>query len=126
MAMALIPIQLVETVTLVNVLTARELLDQEKRVGASSIALQEFAAECGISVWLERSAAKLAERVVALEAQLRAAPPEDLASLEDAVRMSRTNLVLIWRALERSPVVARRRAVQSAPNEEQVHLRLVQ
>lgn len=123
------PIQLAASVTCVRVMTARELLLQEKEIAkvstASGAALQAYVAECGVSVWLERSATKLADRVRDLEHQLRVASPQDHDRLEDALRTSRTNLALVWRGLGRSPGLARRLAAQSEQDAEQLHLRLV-
>lgn len=124
MAMTLMPINLAVRSVAVNYLTARDLLDKDDMVEASA-SLQEYAAELGIGVWLERSARRLAQRAAYLEDQLRVAPPEDRAALEDAARTSRTNLVLGLRALEQSRGGARRPAERSEPNEPRLHLQLV-
>jgi hypothetical protein len=127
MAMQLQPIQLAATSIRVNVLTARELLGlhEEIRGVSHGVALRQYAGECGVSVWLEGSAKRIAARVAALESRLRCAPIGDRAELEDALQTSRTTLVLLGRGLERSPGKARRLAAQSAPDGLQPHLRLV-
>lgn len=88
--------------------------------------LQDYAAEYGVTTWLKRSAVRFAEKVVELECQLRAAPVEDRAALEDSLRTWRQSLVIVSRDLERSPGVVRRRAVRSSRDVSQFHLRLVE
>lgn len=88
--------------------------------------LQDYAAECGMTTWLERSANSIAQRVSELERQLREAPPADRAALEGELKTWRTSLIVTWRALERSPGLVRRRVAQSAPDAPPPRLQLVE
>ena len=87
--------------------------------------LREYAAQSGYTAWLERSATRIAERVASLERELRDAPDERRAELQDMLRTSRTTLVILWRRLEGSLGLARRLAAQSEQPSPQSHLRLV-
>src|SRR5690348_15642634 len=129
---ALLPITTLRNIKLDDGLTMVSLVDcsvflgdRGSKVPHQMAALREYAAECGKTAWLDRAAAKIVERIGELERQLRVAPPQHRDELEDALRTSRTTLVILWRGLERSPGMARRLEALSGPTPAQPRLRLV-
>jgi hypothetical protein len=121
--MELRPIQLVQTAVYVKLLDAR-------MYGASwdkpLQQVEKYEAACALEVWLERCAAKIADRVAETENRLRDAAPEDRFALLDALRTYRSALSTLETELGRSLRRVQRLSVIREQASGQPRLRLVQ
>lgn len=121
--MELRQIKLVESPVYVRMLDAR-------MWGASMAneleALEKYEVECASEIWLERCAAKIADRVASLENRLQGAAPEDRFELLDALRTFRQALRALEQELGHSQVKVERLAVLRAQARGLPRLRLVQ
>jgi hypothetical protein len=120
--MHLRPVEVVSGMIYIKVLSAREFWEEH----CVESTLLRYEAECASSVFLERCAARLSDRIAGLESRMRVAPLADRSELTDELRTFRSSLTILRQELARSQAPAQRRRELSALRPEQPRLRLVE